>query len=380
MTRNLILISIFLYTFLNGLFAQPIQAIVDLPFALGNKTTGGNFLGTVWINTLSSADSSLNASIGNVVFEPGARTKWHLHPGGQTLVALGGAGYYQELGQSPRALQKGDIIKCPPGTPHWHGASADSYFIQMAITKEHTYGRVIWLGEVLESDYQNVEKTLKAKLPIFSTLSIRHQFIVKIAALTAAGELGTLARVLSDGLDEGLTVNELKEVLIHVYAYAGFPRSIQGITTLMTVLDNRNKLGIQDKYGEKASSTSDTTSKYERGRQILEKLTGQTQISPPKSGYGAFSPEIDVFLKEHLFADIFERGVLSFIDREVATIGVLSSLGGVAPMLKGHLRIALYQGLTEDQLEQLILLIEPIIGAGKKQMAEELLEEVVNSK
>jgi hypothetical protein len=132
--------------------------------------------------------------------------------------------------------------------------------------------------------------------------------------------------------------------------------------------------------GKPASPILDTLNKYDRGKKVLEALTGQVQVAPPKSGYGAFSPEIDVFLKEHLFADIFGRDVLSYQDREVATITALVNLGGVEPMLKGHLGIALNIGMTEAQLKDLFSVIEANIGVKEADAGRRVLSEVMEAR
>lgn len=194
-----------------------------------------------------------------------------------------------------------------------------------------------------------------------SALPPRQQNIVVIAALTAKGDLPKLSSALATGLDGGLTVNEIKEVLVHLYAYCGFPRSIRGLQTLLTVLDERKKKGITDKLGKEATPVTSREPKYERGKKVLEQLSGQPETGP-KRGYSAFSPEIDVFLKEHLFADLFERDVLSYTDRELTTISVLTSIGGVEPMLQSHLGICLHIGLTEAQLKQAFTLIGTSVG------------------
>lgn len=188
-------------------------------------------------------------------------------------------------------------------------------------------------------------------------LSPRQQAIVTIAARTATGDLPHLHHALAHGLDADLTVNEAKEVLVHLYAYCGFPRSLQGLNTLMKVLDERKAKGMQDVVGKEASPITSTAPKYERGKQNLETLTKRPEMGP-KTGVNAFSPEIDVFLKEHLFADIFERDVLSFQDRELATIAALVALGGVEPMLQAHLGMGMNTGLTKPQLQQLLALEE----------------------
>lgn len=93
-----------------------------------------------------------------VTFEPGARSHWHSHPGGQMLLAIGGIGYYQEGGKSIQILQKGDVVKCPPNVPHWHGASPAVAFMQVAITPNTATGRVTWMKPVTDMEYANVKK------------------------------------------------------------------------------------------------------------------------------------------------------------------------------------------------------------------------------
>lgn len=209
-----------------------------------------------------------------------------------------------------------------------------------------------------------------------AALSARQQRIVVIAAHAAKGDLLNLQPALHSGLDAGLTISETREVLVHLYAYCGFPRSIRGLQTLMAVLDERKKAGITDKPGNEATPITSTESKYERGEKILGALTGQPQTGPP-GGYGAFSPEIDVFLKEHLFADLFERDVLSYADRELVTISVLTSIGGVEPMLQSHLGICLHLGLTEPQLRQVFARIETSVGKAEAEAGRAVLARVV---
>ncbi|MES2797901.1 MAG: carboxymuconolactone decarboxylase family protein [Bacteroidota bacterium] len=156
-----------------------------------------------------------------------------------------------------------------------------------------------------------------------SPLSAQQQSFVSIAALTAVGNLPRL----KTQLNAGLTVNEIKEVLVQMYAYCGFPRCLNGINTFMTMVDERKAKGIYDIVGKEASPIIDGESKYETGKQTLQKLTG-IEEKGPKTGAAAFTPVIDVFLKEHLFADIFSRDVLTYQQRELATISVLPALVG----------------------------------------------------
>ena len=125
---------------------------VEALFPKGERITGDNFTGTAWLNNLVQADSINQNAVGSVTFEPGARTKWHVHPAGQIILALDGKGYYQEKGKAMQILKKGDVIKCPAGIPHWHGASADTGFVQVAVTNREN-GPTVWLEAVSEREY-----------------------------------------------------------------------------------------------------------------------------------------------------------------------------------------------------------------------------------
>ena len=212
-------------------------------------------------------------------------------------------------------------------------------------------------------------------------LSKQQEKIITIAAFAAKGELNKLKPELAAGLEAGLTVNEIKEVLVHLYAYSGFPRSLRGLQTLMSVLDERKAKGINDNWGRKASPITDTRDKYERGKEILAKLSGtNSQKGRPQTGYAAFSPEIETFLKEHLFADIFERDVLTYAQRELVTVSVLISIGGVEPMLASHMNLCLNVGISPEQLKHLITIIEVNVDKNDADSAKVVLNEVILSK
>jgi alkylhydroperoxidase/carboxymuconolactone decarboxylase family protein YurZ len=210
-------------------------------------------------------------------------------------------------------------------------------------------------------------------------LSEKQQTLIPIAAYTAIGDLQRLKSALHNGLDAGLTVNEIKESMVHLYAYAGFPRSIRGLNTFMEILDKREANGIQDEQGLEASPINDDRSKYERGVETLYELTG-SDWGNPQSGYGAFAPAIDTFLKEHLFADLFERDVLTYAQRELVVISILSSLDGVEPMLGSHLNLSLNVGLTPDQLQEFVGIIERTLGEEKGEIAQSVLDNVLENR
>lgn len=158
MIRTAIGISAFL-----SLLALPSGAQTRTPtgstpssiFPKGERAPAQNFTGTVWIKSLVNNDSTFQCVVGNVEFEPGARSNWHRHPTGQILLVIEGAGYYQEKGQPKRLLRKGDVIQAPPGVEHWHGASAKQAMTHVAIVPNTEKGGAIWLQPVTDQQYHS---------------------------------------------------------------------------------------------------------------------------------------------------------------------------------------------------------------------------------
>ena len=175
-----------------------------------------------------------------------------------------------------------------------------------------------------------------------------------------------------------MTVNEIKEVLVQAYAYCGFPRSLRAIQTFMQVLDQRKADGIVDEEGRTATETKDKGDKYDHGAAILEQLSG-VKSSHPQSGYGAFAPTIDKFLKEHLFADIFERDLLTYQERELATVSFIAGVGNVEPMAFGHMSICLHIGITRLQLSALLDIVENNLGRSASNPLRKVLESIKDS-
>jgi len=131
---------------------------IDIVFPKGDKITNNNFTGTAWLQMLVNNDSTYNTSIGNVTFEPKARTNWHKHPGGQILLIIDGQGYYQEKGKPAQVLHKGDVVKIPPDTEHWQGAATNSGLTHIAISTNTQKGNVVWLQPLSDEEYNNIEQ------------------------------------------------------------------------------------------------------------------------------------------------------------------------------------------------------------------------------
>ena len=207
-------------------------------------------------------------------------------------------------------------------------------------------------------------------------LSARQKGIVPIAAFTASGDLEKLKSALNEGLDAGLTVNEIKEILVHLYAYAGFPRSLNGISTFMAVMDERQKKGIKDEMGREASPLPANKSSIELGTEIQTRLVGR----PVTGAIYTFAPAIDQFLKGHLFGDIFGRDTLDFQSREIATIAALANMTGVNSQLQSHFNVGLNVGLTEAQMRSLISVLEAKVGKKEAVNASETLSKVLSNR
>lgn len=113
------------------------------------------FIGTSYLNGLVSPDDNVDINVGNVVFEPGCRNNWHIHHNGfQILLVTAGEGWYQEEGKPARLLKPGDVVTIHEGVKHWHGATKDSWFAHIAITK----GTSEWLEPVDEKQYDQLSK------------------------------------------------------------------------------------------------------------------------------------------------------------------------------------------------------------------------------
>ncbi|MBL4674795.1 MAG: carboxymuconolactone decarboxylase family protein [Mucilaginibacter sp.] len=207
------------------------------------------------------------------------------------------------------------------------------------------------------------------------TLNAKQMSIVSIAAFTAKGNLPQLKIAFHGGLDAGMTISEIKEMMIHLYAYCGFPRSLNGINTFMAVIDERKAKGLPTANGIVPNSVK-AVHKYDLGKNTLAELTGRVSSGPPR-GYAAFVPAIDTMLKEHLFADVFGRGVLTNQERELTTVSALVSLGGVDSQLSAHLGVAMHNGLSKEQLQEMLVIQEEKVGKAEADAGRLVLDGVI---
>jgi alkylhydroperoxidase/carboxymuconolactone decarboxylase family protein YurZ len=191
-----------------------------------------------------------------------------------------------------------------------------------------------------------------------SLLPASRQAIIPIAASTAVGDPDKLNAALNQGLDAGLTVNDCKEVLVQLYAYVGFPRSLNALSELMKVTADRVQRGIKDSPGRTPTPLPAGSSMLEIGTANQTKLSG----APVRGPLFEFAPAIDQYLKTHLFGDIFARDNLDWQSRELATVGALAAMTGVEPQLLAHIRISLNVGLTQAQMGEVATVLTERVG------------------
>lgn len=128
---------------------------IDSIFGEGDPNPYGKFFtGQTYLKMLNNKDEVFNAPIANVIFDPGARTNWHKHSGGQILLVTGGEGRYQERGKMLRILHKGDVVRIAPDIEHWHGAAPESRFAHISIETNGADNQAVWLEPVSDTEYE----------------------------------------------------------------------------------------------------------------------------------------------------------------------------------------------------------------------------------
>ena len=236
-------------------------------------------------------------------------------------------------------------------------------------TNKHNYLALLLLITCLLGTQKMTAQT-KSTDP--KPLNPTEQAMVTLSALIADGNLEALKTEIPVALDAGLTINEIKELMVQLYAYCGFPRSLNAINTFMAVLEERKSKGISDQVGRPILPTITQGDHYERGRQVLETLTKTTQPKPAP-GFGEFAPRIDAFLKAHLFADVFESDVLSYKQRELITISALATMPGVEAQLQAHLKMGMNTGVTEAQIQAIAELVAKHISKTQANVLNKLI-------
>ncbi len=193
------------------------------------------------------------------------------------------------------------------------------------------------------------------------TLTIRQQALVAIAANEAKGNMEGLKSSLNEGVEQGLTVSEAKEALSQLYAYTGFPRSLNALGILQQVIKERTDAGLRVEEGREADPLPNGYDALKQGTSVQTQLVGGQPFNY------TFAPQTDYYLKAHLFGDIFARNNLSFADREVVTVSAISALPGCEPQLQAHVSGARNMGVSDEALREIPAILESKIGMAESE-------------
>ena len=182
--------------------------------------------------------------------------------------------------------------------------------------------------------------------------------IVEISIFTAIGNLKELEKSVNLGLDNELTVNEIKEIMVQLYAYCGFPRSLNALGVLSNTVDERKASGKVTEVGRESTPIPSDRNSLVYGTQVQTKIVGMEV----KGGIYDFAPMADRYLKAHLFGDIFGQDILDYRTRELVTVAALASMDGVNPQLQAHIGISKNVGVTDDELNGIIEVLKDKLG------------------
>ena len=180
-----------------------------------------------------------------------------------------------------------------------------------------------------------------------------HIALISIHTAITTTDVEGLKKVLADALDFGMTINEINEEIVHLYCYVGFAPACRATTVFMNLSE----------------------SKYARGERLQMLCAGMT-AEQLRSGFFGFNPLLDFCLKEHLFADLFARDLLSYIEREITTVSALAAIK--EPMVESHYGGALNVGVTEKQLHEILMLIEREVSFEAAEVGSQRLEHTLN--
>ena len=343
-----------------------------------------NFTGGVRVEMLFEAVDPSHASGGSVAFEPGARTAWHSHPGGQILVVTAGTGRVQQWGGPIEEIQAGDVVRILAGQKHWHGASPNASMTHLAITEPRDGTSVQWMEKVSEEQYNGAPPSpeahaqpraqsqvpseqqpqpssqpraatgasgaLQQKLaPGLATLtdevlfgdvwrrpelSPRDRSLVTISVLIATGKPAQLAGHLGRALDNGVQPSEASGLLAHLAIYCGWPSAVSALDVYEQVYTARKV---------------DTTALRAVGPRLPAPASDTARVRALNDELATVAPKFVQLTNDVVFDNLWRRPDLTLRDRSLVTIAALAAMGD-DDQLDFYLRGGLESGLTRGQI------------------------------
>jgi 4-carboxymuconolactone decarboxylase len=323
------------------------------------------FTGSARIDPLFEAKDPSRTSGASVTFEPGARTAWHTHPLGQTLIVTSGTGRVQSWGGPLQEIRVGDVVCIPPGRKHWHGASPTTAMTHTAIL-EHVGGKnVDWMEPVSDDQYnapvarasketprqtledarsvapalaRYTEDTLLGGVWKRPGLSPRDRSIVTAAALIARAQTVEMAFYFNVALDNGVRPAELSEMITHLAFYSGWANATSAAATAKDVFSRRNIGTDQLPPASGARLPLDEAAEAQRAARVAEDV-------------GPVAPGIVQYTRDLLFRDLWLRPALDPRDRSLVTVSALVATGQVV-QISFHLNKAMDNGLTKAEASE----------------------------
>ncbi len=346
-----------------------------------------NFTGVARIDMLFDRLHTADASGGVVTFEPGARTAWHSHPGGQTLVVTAGTGRVQRWGDAVHEVREGDVVRIPPGQKHWHGAAPTTSMAHLAITEPRDGTVVQWMEQVSDEQYRVVPTNLVAAQPAAARaapppavaglgepappsqsaprrpsgelqqrlapglasltddvlygdvwqrreLSPRDRSLVTLSVLIATGKTAQLGGHLARGLENGIQPREASGLLAHLAVYCGWPSAVSALAVYEQVFAARKVDTAALRHGQASPQP--------------------TGLAPPPAVPDAIAttaPKFAQLTTDMVIGDLWRRGDLSPRDRSLITIAAIAALGDEG-QLDVYLSHGLSTGLTRVQIAE----------------------------
>jgi 4-carboxymuconolactone decarboxylase len=343
------------------------------------------FTGTVQIHPLFSANPPSRVSGGQVTFEPGARTAWHTHPLGQTLIITAGSGLVQRDGGAIQEIHSGDVVSIPPGVKHWHGASPTSSMTHIAIQEALDGKNVEWMEHVTGEQHsakaastglnranpgstatvQTTQPNVQARrlspddvmqvAPALENytqqrlygelwkrpgLSRRDRSLVTISAMIARGQSGALTYYINQALENEVKPREISEIITHLAFYSGWGNAFGAVGAAKDVFTKRGIEGDQLPAISGAKLPLNDKAEAERAATVGEQ-------------FGDVAPGLVQYTTDALFRDLWLRPDLAPRDRSLVTVSALISSGQVA-QIPYHLNRAMDNGLTQEEAGETI--------------------------
>lgn len=244
--------------------AAPSMKIVRAASQPARSGPAENFTGTVRVTPFFESGEPDGMSAAAVAFERGARSAWHKHPGGQLLIVTEGKGLVQERGERPQTVRAGDVIWTPPETEHWHGASADAEMTHTSIVRKVAGKTVEWLEkpapEIAAKAPEAAKGTTRAQALMGDVapklaeltddvlfgdvwerpgLSKRDRSLATVSALIALNRPDQLRSHLALARENGVTREELVEVITHLAFYSGWPNAVTAVSVAREVFEKK---------------------------------------------------------------------------------------------------------------------------------------------